>query len=51
MEYECKYKCGTIQSTGHYTCCNCGTKIYLEENEKLPPCPKCSNETYTKDEE
>lgn len=43
--------CGSMQSSGHYTCCNCGNKLYLSDNQSLPKCPRCDHEMYTKDHE
>jgi DNA-directed RNA polymerase subunit RPC12/RpoP len=34
---------------GHYTCCNCGNKLYLDNDQNLPQCPKCLNKTFVKD--
>lgn len=44
-----KYVCGTKQMAGCYSCCNCGQKVYLDEEKVLPPCPRCTNETFTKE--
>lgn len=42
-------KCGTNQGEGCYCCCNCGTEVTIDHSgDKLPPCPRCSNTTYTK---
>lgn len=50
-ECKCGEKCvcGTTQNSGCYVCCNCGQKVYLDDGQTLPPCPKCSNQTYTKE--
>lgn len=45
---ETKYKTGEKPGKGCYECTNCGTDITLEADEKMPPCPKCSNTVYTK---
>lgn len=44
-----KCVCGTEQDAGCYCCCNCGQKVYLDEKSTLPPCPRCTNQTFTKE--
>jgi len=44
-----KYTTGEIPGKGTYTCTKCGQKVVLDDRtDKLPPCPKCSNTTFTK---
>lgn len=33
--------------SGIYACLNCGKKIYLESDNKLPRCPKCGLNKFT----
>ena len=42
------YKTGEKPGNGKYSCTNCGTDIRLDEHDKVPPCPKCSNNEFTK---
>lgn len=42
-------KTGEKPGRGVYCCTNCDTKINLDANDKMPPCPKCTNSEFTKD--
>lgn len=42
------YKTGEKPGSGEYTCTNCGQVISVGEYDKLPPCPRCSNNEFTK---
>lgn len=43
------YKTGEKPGRGDYYCTNCGQKVTLDDNaDTLPPCPRCTNTTYTK---
>jgi len=44
-----KYTCGTTVEQGTYKCCNCGQIVQMDSNSTLPPCPNCTNQTYTKE--
>ncbi len=39
---------GEKPGKGLYSCTNCGTDIDLNDAEKMPPCPKCTNTSFTK---
>lgn len=39
---------GEKPGSGCYVCTKCGTDINLGVNDKMPPCPSCSNTTFTK---
>lgn len=39
---------GEKPGSGCYVCTNCGTDICLGSNDKMPPCPSCSNTSFTK---
>ena len=41
------YLTGQIVCEGVYTCKNCGQKIYVEEENKLPKCPRCFGDIWT----
>lgn len=43
------YFAGDRQQEGFYVCENCGQKLYLNENDVLMDCPRCTNKTFTKD--
>ena len=44
-----KIICGEeVSESGEYGCLSCGQKLTLEKGEKLPPCPRCSNQTFEK---
>ncbi|MGN1227250.1 MAG: hypothetical protein ACI4TX_01255 [Christensenellales bacterium] len=41
--------CGNeVSESGTYACLNCGQKITLEAGETLPPCPRCTNQSFEK---
>lgn len=44
-----KCTCGTIVEGGTYCCCNCGLQIDMSDNSTLPPCPRCTNQTFVKE--
>lgn len=44
-----KLSFGSIQKEGTYQCVNCGQKIYLDKSRKLPKCPKCGFDMFTKE--
>lgn len=48
MAERCKCGCETNEA-GCYCCCNCGQKIYLNKGQTLPPCPRCTNQTFEKE--
>ena len=40
---------GEKPGEGTYKCTNCGTEITLDDSgDKMPPCPKCNNTTFSK---
>ena len=42
------YKTGEKPGKGSYYCTKCKTRVVLDDDtDRLPPCPKCSNTTYT----
>lgn len=42
-------KTGEKPGYGCYSCTNCGTEVSLNKGDKMPPCPSCSNNEFTKD--
>lgn len=43
------YETGQKPGKGLYKCTVCGELVRLDDDtDTLPPCPKCSNTTYTK---
>lgn len=42
------YKTGQKPGNGTYCCTNCHTSVTLGGSDKMPPCPKCSNNEFTK---
>ena len=42
------FKTGEKPGDGCYSCTNCKTKVNLGTSDKMPPCPKCSNNEFTK---
>ncbi len=40
-------KTGEKPGQGKYTCTNCGQEMSLGEYDKMPPCPRCSNNEFT----
>lgn len=42
------YKTGTTPGSGTYDCTNCHTKVHLGNGDTMPPCPKCTNNEFTK---
>ncbi|MBQ8749801.1 MAG: hypothetical protein IJZ29_04980 [Clostridia bacterium] len=44
-----KYTCGNnVEESGTYGCLNCGQTLELNEGDKLPPCPRCTNQSFEK---
>lgn len=39
---------GEKPGSGKYSCTNCGTVVNLDQKDKMPPCPKCTNSEFTK---
>ncbi len=39
---------GEKPGAGSYSCTNCGTDVQLGGSDKMPPCPKCNNSSFTK---
>ena len=44
---NCIVKTGEKPGKGSYNCTNCNTEVTLGEYDKMPPCPKCSNNEFT----
>ena len=44
-----KCTCGCNVDGGCYCCCNCGLQIDVNKGDTLPPCPRCSNQTFVKE--
>ncbi|MBQ2723805.1 MAG: hypothetical protein IJF72_04075 [Clostridia bacterium] len=42
------YKTGETIGQGTYVCRNCGQNLQMDENQTLPPCPRCTNTTFSK---
>ncbi len=43
------YKTGEKPGIGTYKCTKCDATVRLDDaSDTLPPCPKCSNTTFTK---
>lgn len=43
------YHTGEKPGKGRYSCTNCGTDVELNSGDKMPPCPKCTNTSFTKE--
>ena len=43
------FKTGQKPGRGVYDCTNFHTKVELEAQSKMPPCPKCTNNEFTKE--
>lgn len=41
-------KTGEKPGSGCYCCTNCNCEVTLNEGDKMPPCPSCSNNEFTK---
>lgn len=39
-------KTGEVPGAGTYTCTNCQQKVSLNAGDKMPPCPRCSNNEF-----
>lgn len=39
---------GEKPGSGCYSCTNCHTKVNLGTQDKMPPCPKCTNSEFKK---
>lgn len=46
MAYDCST--GDKPGSGCYACTNCGQRLDLGKNDKMPPCPRCNNTTFKK---
>ncbi len=44
-----QYSTGQKPGKGNYVCTNCGFNLKLGMDDKMPPCPNCSNTTFTKE--
>ncbi len=44
------YKTGEKPEEGAYYCTNCGERVDIGSGDKLPPCPRCSNNEFTQNE-
>ncbi len=42
-------KTGEKPGYGTYSCTNCGTHVDLGKHDKMPPCPSCANNEFTKE--
>lgn len=42
------YSTGSFAEEGTYICKNCGQKLFLNNEEKLPVCPRCGHSVFTK---
>lgn len=42
-------KTGEKPGYGSFSCTNCGQIVDLNSGDKMPPCPRCSNNEFTKD--
>ena len=40
---------GQKPGSGSYVCTNCGTEVSLGSGDKMPPCPKCTNTSFKKE--
>ncbi len=40
-------KTGEKPGRGCYVCTNCGQDVDLGARDKMPPCPRCSNNEFT----
>ncbi len=43
-------KTGETVTAGTYYCTNCGQKMEMEDGQTMPPCPRCSNNGFTKNQ-
>lgn len=43
------YHTGEKPGEGVYSCTNCGTDVTLGKKDTVPPCPKCTNTSFTKE--
>jgi len=41
-------KTGEKPGDGAYICTNCGQRVDLGPHDKMPPCPNCGNNEFTK---
>lgn len=41
-------KTGEKPGKGTYSCTNCKTKVSLGTSDKMPPCPSCANNEFSK---
>ncbi len=40
-------KTGEKPGDGTYYCTNCGQEVSVGDYDKMPPCPRCSNNEFT----
>ncbi len=45
---SCDCCTGEKPGAGSYSCCNCGQRVDIGKNDKMPPCPRCNNTTFKK---
>lgn len=45
---KCCVNTGEKPGRGAYSCTNCGTDVRLDQDDKMPPCPKCNNTSFSK---
>jgi len=43
------YATGTFPGPGTYFCVECGSQLSLQEDDKLPPCPRCGASSFQLD--
>jgi hypothetical protein len=43
------YATGTFPGPGTYFCVECGSHLSLQEDDKLPPCPRCGTSSFRLD--
>lgn len=49
MSKSAKISTGEKPGKGCYSCTKCGFDLRLGADDKMPPCPNCSNTTFTLD--
>ena len=42
-------KTGEKPGSGTYVCTNCSQHITVDEYDKIPPCPRCTNNEFVKE--
>lgn len=43
------YATGTFPGPGTYFCVDCGSQLSLQEDDRLPPCPRCGTSSFRLD--